>query len=782
MKRVLRVVVRVAVAGVVLLVPRSPAQPQGAEACGPYALDFAFVRIASPDDPAGYLAGRLGIVTPTFRLPWLVSAYRHLSSQPLSAGERKALWDPDAAAAAVPSPSGTVFGTQRWLKVSREVLKEPAQHRYVDQSAETPSGAYYENCPDAAFEHAAATLQVRVGSLGAGHPTIRPWIEAQEQVWANCSRTKGAAAQIPAAVEAPATPLARADRAYQIAAAHFYAGQWDAAVQRFRAIAGDRTSPWRAYGEYLAGRAFLRKGMLGGADGALDQAALGEAVAAFERVAADGASPLKASAVGLKRFADLRRRPDVMRADVLARLLAPSPGASFEEDLAEYRYLFLRDLPDDETGAIRADVDALTDWIDTLRSASPDALGHAIARWRERGQVTWLVAALLRVPPGHADEAALVAEARAVPASSPAWPTLAFQRARLLVRGNQLDAARTLAGEMARASAGWPISATNQLRALDLRLATTADAFFAAAAQAPVGFASEDNEDIATLGTSERLGLSADALDMLNERAPLTRLIDAAQYQAWPAPLRQNALAAAFTRALLLDDATALARLGRDVRAAWPGLGAELDALVKVTAPDERRFLVARLLLRYPGLRPFMTGGERRTEIDWTKTPPTSTPDDLTALDDLRDNWWCALSPSPSTDGSLTTYEAYQPGIYARTGTRLDRMTAAWYDDPSRVPWPAFVTGDEQARVEREWKALDAIDGAPDFLGRDVLKWAAAHPTDTRLAEALHRVVRATRVGCTSTDSGTVSREAFTVLHKRFPASEWAKKTPYWFR
>jgi hypothetical protein len=552
-------------------------------------------------------------------------------------------------------------------------------------------------------------------------------------------------------------------------------------VKHFRAIAGDRTSPWRPYGEYLAARAFLRKGMLGGADGAIDQAALGEAIAAFEKVAADTASPLKASAAGLKRFAELRRRPDAMRADVLARVLTPSSAAGFDEALAEYRYLFVRDVPD-PTQPIRNAADPLTDWIDTLRSTSPDALAHAIARWREKSQVTWLVAAMLQVPPKHADEAALVAAARAVPVTSPAYATLAFHRARLLVLEGQFEAARGVTAEMRRASTAWPASAVNQLRALDLRLATTADAFFAAAAQVPVGFDAEEGEEVATLPASDPLGLSTDALDMVNERLPLSRLIDAAGQKGWPGMLRRNALGAAFTRALLLDDADAIRRVDRDVRAIWPELGPEIDALGRITAADERRFAIASLLLRYPGLRPFMTGGQRRMELDWSKQPPPATYDALTEIEALRDNWWCGLSPSPSLAGAVTTFEAYQPGIYARSGPRLDPITASLYDNPSVVPRPAFLTADEQARTEREWKALAGIDTAPDYLGRQVLAWASAHPTDVRLAEALYRVVRATRSGCTGEKSGDVSKAAFTVLHMRFPASEWAKKTPYWFR
>ena len=777
--RSIRIAVMGVVASGVLLSPRSPAQVQGAEACGPYALNYQFMRVTSPDDPGAYLAGRIGIVTPTFRLPWLVGAWRHLAGHPLTAEERSAIWAPDAPAG-TPYPQGTVFGPQRWLRVSREVLKEPEQYRYIDQSAETPAGAYYENCPSSAFEFAAATLQARVGSLGAGDATIKPWIEAQELVWANCAHKKGEAAKVPAPLSAAATPLAKADRAYQIAAAAFYAGDWAEAVQGFRAIAADRSSPWRPYGEYLAARALLRKGMIGGADGAIDAAALGDAVAAFDTVAADGSSPLKASAAGLKRFAELRRRPDAMRAEVLARLTTPSPAVGFDDTIAEYRYLFLRDVPD-PTNAGRT-ADPLTDWIDTLRSTAPGALPHAVARWREKQELPWLVAAMLMLTPTHADEAALVAAAKAVPATSPAYATLAFHRARLLVLEGQLDAARGVAGEIRKASASWPPSAVNQLRALELRLATTAEAFFAAAAQLPVGFDADEGEDVATLTPTEPIGLSTDALDIVNERLPLSRLVDAAAVPGWPAVLRRNALDAAFSRALLLDDAAALRRVDRDVRATWPELAPDLDALAKATAADERRFVIARLFLRYPGLRPFMTGGQRRVELDWSKQPPPATYTPLGDFDELRDNWWCGLTPSPSQPGGVTTYAGYQPGIYGRSGARLDPTTASLYADASAVPWPAWLTADERASVEREWKALAIIEAAPDFLGHEVLAWAAAHPTDARLAEALHRVVRATRSGCTGEKTGDVSKEAFTVLHKRFPASEWAKKTPYWFR
>ena len=539
MRHAIRIGLLAAVCVTLALTPRGPGSTRGAEACGPFALHFAFVRVASPEDPHAYVGGAIGVVRPSFRLPWLVTAYRHLAGQPLGAAALRSLAGPTEPGARV--PPGTLFGPQRWLKARSDALKEPEAHSHIPLAAFDPaSGAYFDNCSVGAFEAAAKTVQERVAALGAATPAVAAWVGAQDQVWANCGRERGSVPQIPAELDASATPQARADRAYQIATASFYAGQWDAAVTRFRAIAADRTSPWQPWGEYLAGRAFLRKGTIGGTGGAHDQTALADAAAAFAKVAADPASPLRESAAGLVRYIALRQRPDALRPEVAAKLLAPDAGASFTDDLDEYRYLFLRSEPaaDAPLAGSRGAADPLTDWVDTLRSESPDALGHAIARWKAQTDASrrtpWLVAAMLRLTPGHADEAALVAAARAVPATSPAYPSVAFHRARLLIHDGKLDEARALAAVMAKASAAWPPSAVNLLRAVQLRLATSFDGFLAAAIHQPVGFASDDDESPDGRLPAGR-ALSNDALDIVNERLPLSRLIDAAANAAWPA-------------------------------------------------------------------------------------------------------------------------------------------------------------------------------------------------------------------------------------------------------
>jgi hypothetical protein len=781
MRRAVRIALMAIVAAAVTVWPRRPAQPPGAEACGPYALEYAFARVATPEDPEAYVGGAIGLVQPTFRLPWLVTAYRQLSGVPLKAAAKQALIGPFDEG--TPAPPGTVFGAPRWVRARAEALKEPQTYLHIRNDAfDAATGVYYENCSSEAFEAAAATLATRI--VPQGDAVVASWVAAQDTVWANCSHVRNAAPKLPAALDASATPVARADRAYQIATATFYAGQWDAAAALFRAIAADRTSPWQPWGDYLAGRALLRKGTLGTADGALDQAALADAAAAFGRVAADPTSPLRASATGLARFVELRRRPLELRADVVARVLAADAGDRFAEDLAEYRYVFLRDEPagDASPAKGRATVDPLTDWIDTLRSGAPDASAHAVARWRAGRQLPWLVAAMLRVAPGDAAAAELVAAARAVPSTSPAYPSLAFHRARLLVRAGQIDEARALAAEMAKVSGAWPPSAVNALRAIQLRVAPTFEAFLAASQQRAIGFLSEDNQDIQSLPRPLAPALGPDALDILNERLPLSRLIEASRHAAWAEGLRGEARRAAFARALLIDDVEAVATLAPEMRKAYPALAADLDAVRAAATPDERRFVAALLLARNPGLRPFLTSGERRRSIDWGTTPPTITPDPPTELDGLRDNWWCGLRTSPARDASLTTFQAYQPGLYARHGARVDAPVDSLYADPFAVPQPEFVTAAERAQTEKEWTALSTVEGAPDYFGRVVLAWAKAHPDDVRVAEALHRVVRATRLGCTTDASAGVSKAAFTELHRLFPKSEWAKRTPYWFR
>jgi hypothetical protein len=101
------------------------------------------------------------------------------------------------------------------------------------------------------------------------------------------------------------------------------------------------------------------------------------------------------------------------------------------------------------------------------------------------------------------------------------------------------------------------------------------------------------------------------------------------------------------------------------------------------------------------------------------------------------------------------------------------------------VPHPAFLSEQEKTAAADEVHALAALPSAPRWLGQLAVQWAKAHPDDARVPESLHLAVRAWRYGCTETDQNEApnySKEAFEILRARYPASEWTKKTPYWFK
>ena len=117
----------------------------------------------------------------------------------------------------------------------------------------------YRNCLDDAFDTARRTLEQRARLWGSNSPLLRDWIAAQDQVFSNCS---GKDAAIPDAPTKEMDPLLAADREYQIAAANFYAGEWQKARDGFERVAQNTASPWRKLGAYLVARTFLREGMV----------------------------------------------------------------------------------------------------------------------------------------------------------------------------------------------------------------------------------------------------------------------------------------------------------------------------------------------------------------------------------------------------------------------------------------------------------------------------------------------------------------------------------------
>ena len=76
---------------------------------------------------------------------------------------------------------------------------------------------------------------------------------------------------------------------------------------------------------------------------------------------------------------------------------------------------------------------------------------------------------------------------------------------------------------------------------------------------------------------------------------------------------------------------------------------------------------------------------------------------------------------------------------------------------------------------------LDKAANSVNYLCTEAIAWARSHPQDPRVPEALHLAVEATHYGPSDESSRPYSKQAFDLLHRRYPDSEWTKKTKYWY-
>src|SRR5713101_7602312 len=266
-----------------------------------------------PDFPlATFARGELGVLQPPDARSYLYVAYRYFIGQGFDQEEQKALvalWDErlnsrwNAGEAWIKEwldTRSTVPGVgvppelQAYHRFPLGYFKYPGfppapevQAQYYHSLAPGYFSEYL-NCPEDVFWTAVRTLNERIAQFGAASPEVREWVRAQDQVFANCS---GGPA-IPGPAEPGIHPLIQADRAYQIAAAHLYAGHFDVAENLFREIAQDASSPWRQIAPYLVARTLVRKATLGAGPGEAgpgetDMATLAQAKVALHTVLSD---------------------------------------------------------------------------------------------------------------------------------------------------------------------------------------------------------------------------------------------------------------------------------------------------------------------------------------------------------------------------------------------------------------------------------------------------------------------------------------------------------------
>ncbi len=720
--------------------------------CGPFFAEAVFVAKV-PQTRAQLLAGSPGIIWPEFGAANLALMFRRLQGPAFTAEERaQVLAQTDSTQPADGDGAHNLAGWLVWFQ---------AVNRLTGKTPDVPSGDphvpgqdwdTYENCLDDAFRTAATTLDARVKEHGADKASVTEWLNGQNAVFSNCAGPQ----QMPANAAKDAPLWLKHDRAYQMAAAHFYRSEWDAAEGGFQAIAVDRSSPWHGIAAYMVGRTLIRRAWLSNEGNAIgfDSAAMKQAkgeLQAVIRMSGDVNGP----AQHLLNYVNLRVAPDEAAAalgDEIAK-----PDTHLRQDLIDLRYL-------DSRGAYFADIDTarrseLMDWVFVAKHMVKDGDKHALERWRATKSVAWLTAAMMQADAPQPD---LMAAAAAVPRTSPAWATVAYHRLRLTP---DKAAARTLFADLLPELAKRESQSTvNAFQALASGDAATLEDFVHLGAAVPAAhddgeggdFDSEPRAQIATMAglpanAADAKRFTPDAARVLNEELPLETLVELVQKRALPPQLEFELAMAVWTRAVLLDKPELAAKLTPELIAGEKGWAPWLTAYDAAKSADERKATALLALMRFPSVRPYVNAGDGREE-------------GFVGYSVYRDNWWCAemgKSAGSSYSGSSNYGPAYQP----QNGPA-----------ETKPDLPGFITAAMYTEAQKDASVLGTIGDAPAYFGRETMAWVKAHPGDPRGAEMLGFAFRAMRNGCNLEASTAERRQVFDLLHQRYPKSEWAAR------
>jgi hypothetical protein len=745
--------------------------------------------------------GQLGIVMARSPRPQLYLAWRLLHGQKVgqAAGEALSMpcCDPPWRWSYEPREN---VGTDGWLK-ARKAIPGVAELTFLSTDRDGPNYTSVVNCFDEAFDTASATLKDRAAKYGAASPEVKAWVDTQDAVFQACHDPE---AKLPAAMATPPAWL-KADRAYQEAAYELYQGRNSDAAIRFAAIGKDKASPWRSLAPYLRTRALVRSAIV---EKTGDSFA-GARMAISDLAKAPSGTFGQGEALKMRHLLDFRDRPKQLMADLDKELAAKEASPDIAVSFRDYATLYDKGI---------ASPDAM-DWIATLRAqpnrtamdaaegpdASADAiaalekktrvgaLGHARARWAASRDPAWLVAALSLADPDAPDAAELAAASGNVAPDSPAWLSAQYHLGRLTLTKTDPAASRArldailqrktlsvsdrnvFTAQRAQVAAD---AADFTRLALRKRLCADTDeksgcvrGYWQADAVQPHGI----YDGQAGAGTQ---GLGEDARAVI-DRLPLKERIAVSRDMRLPAPLRLDVALTSYARAVALGDHASVDGLATDLEKLLPQLAEDWKRVHAAPVGADKRFYEFFVLAKVPGIRVDL--------VEYTRPEGT--------VAEFQQYWtdWIVLpkgrpvAPDPPAlalyqDGGVIGYEATDD---ATDLTCLGEcgLGAA----PLRLPDFARTLA-KQAQAERGYfvriKANYSDDPPPPMPAGGVAAWdemlayAAANPKNAQVPEALYWLVRVGRFGGSHNHSG---KRAFQLLHKTYPTSTWAKRSPYFY-
>lgn len=745
---------------------------RGPLACGPSFITPIFVFTSRPENAEAFAQGNIGIIQPEYYRSVLFVAYRELNKIPFSDEEQKLLvrdWDAEYKLEDSNEPT-KMAAIGNWIALRKKVLATGNEPKINTDRSFNNSYDVFQNCTASAFDNAAKTLAARIAENSQTDANVKDWVQAQDLVFANCSETK----TIPEEAKQNAPVWLKNDRDYQIAAAYFYATNYDEAEKRFASIEKDKSSPWHELSAYLLARVALRRACAVSSDASLNENAqktqrfvyYQQAENQLTSILADQSlSQFHGTAKQLVNLITFRTNPEKLHGLLAKKLLEPTGDAYFFQNLTDYRRLLDKvteggTLGDAEKllAKFREQSD-LTDWIFTVQNVEKDAFGHAVSKWRASKSEAWLVASLMKASKDVSELPELITASKKVARTSPAFLTVAYHVVRVQMVQGEIDEPRKLLDSILNDnSLQMSVSTANSFFSERLLLAQNLDEFvqFSQRRAAAFGYNGINTQlvDLAEIpkegedyNKKDRPWISRSMFDtdstwVMNTQLPLSLLKKVALHANLPDYLKPRLMVSAWARAVLLNNEKTALALAPDMMNCISELKSYMPDFIKAKNSETRSFEASWIMLNNPAMRPVVDYGLERQA-------------GFSDIDNYRDNWWCYRE------------QAYKPEN----------------SDAAELLVPGFISKAElaEATAENDSISRHAASGS-NYLAAEASAWATSLTTEKRLPNALYLAVKATRFGCQNCETGKISKAAFDILKTRFGNTPWKKKTPYWFK
>lgn len=564
-----------------------------AQPCGPFLTRTLLVPSSRPDTaPADWVAGRMGVVVPSYHSPYLAMAFRWWSGPEMDAEDRAGalcFWEEPG------SESGPAYDTLR-----DKILPTPPPERLAQGSQ---NYQLRDKVSGEAMAYAGLTLGKRVKAFGMAHPGIKAWVVAQDLAFLG---------KMPLEPEADLPELMKKDRAYQRAASLYYAGRSPEARQAFQAIGHDKASPHRDLARYLALR-------------------LGERGEAFdhemEALQKDPQWRLDAYRLQEKLSPPWEDLSDCQRLSA-ERIMSSGRGFRLGEDLRNLGFTYNAGVNALAKAEGPQDL-GLLGWIQALRSDNPALAIAGFDASQGKGCVPWLAAVLMKIDAKHPRCGEFLEKARALKVPPAAYPTFAVHRVRLLLGQGRLQAARALVDEaLARPGMEQLVSTRNILLGQRMSLCKDFGAFVGLLGRTVTATEYDwggSDGLIRPAGKAPKIdALDPAAVDAFNFDLPLGLWQAAHGHAAFPKELRPELTQALFVRSVLLGQEAGALALSDELIKADPKIAKELMACRAEQDPRRRRFLISQFLWERQWV-PFLkqsSQDEYEYRTTWWGTPP----------------------------------------------------------------------------------------------------------------------------------------------------------------